>query len=134
MSRTQDLGESDHISSSIIKGGNRRTFILISITGLLKNNRWDEWVPASRLLKLNEENSAIQKSLQAQANPQTSSTSSSKHGKSHGGVSGSKDASTSRAGVRKDGTRGTKRGREEVTAFYLFFGSSLFITHVFTTG
>jgi hypothetical protein len=78
--------------------------------------RWDEWVPASRLLKMDETNCALQQSLKVQAKIQTSLASSSKHGKSHGagGASNSKEAISSRPGVRKDGTRGTKRGREDV--------------------
>lgn len=73
--------------------------------------RWDEWVPASRLLKYTEANLAVQKSLQV-ANP----------GNIHGGSTASKtqhkssgkDNISTRAISRKDGTRGTKRAREEV--------------------
>ena len=65
---------------------------------------------------MDETSCALQKSLKAQASIQTSLASSSKHGKSHGGGAAlnSKDAISSRVGVRKDGARGTKRGREEV--------------------
>jgi len=74
--------------------------------------RWDEWAPASRLLKLNEENVAVQKALQAQASAANASAASSSKHKSGGGH---KDGSASKAGasMRKDGGRGTKRGREE---------------------
>ncbi|PPQ90484.1 hypothetical protein CVT25_014767 [Psilocybe cyanescens] len=73
---------------------------------------WDEWVPASRLLKLTEANLAIQKNLQ-QANPGNihgGSTASKTQNKSAVGV---KDNISTRAVTRKDGTRGTKRAREE---------------------
>jgi len=73
--------------------------------------KWDEWVSPTRLLKYNEANITLQKGLQAQRlNPQGASTASTtKQGKaqaSSGAASGSR-------GVRKDGARGTKRGREE---------------------
>jgi mortality factor 4-like protein 1 len=84
------------------------------------NCRWDEWVPASRLLKLNEENVAVQKALQAQANAANASAASSSKHKSGGGH---KDGSSSKAGLsaRKDGSRGTKRGREEVGVMFSLF-------------
>jgi mortality factor 4-like protein 1 len=80
--------------------------------------RWDEWAPASRLLKLNEENVAVQKALQAQASAANASAASSSKHKSGGGH---KDGSASKAGasMRKDGGRGTKRGREEVCSITL---------------
>jgi mortality factor 4-like protein 1 len=88
--------------------------------------RWDEWVPALRLLKLNEGNIAMQKSLAAQANAQNAA-SSSKHGKVHGngasGGTGSKDAGSSRAGRKDGGTRGTKRAREEASTLVIYVGS-----------
>jgi mortality factor 4-like protein 1 len=74
---------------------------------------WDEWVPSTRLLKYNEQNIALQKSLQASALPHTghgggaSSSARAQHG------AGTKGPGT-RTGARKDGGRGTKRGREEV--------------------
>ncbi|KII84721.1 hypothetical protein PLICRDRAFT_57249 [Plicaturopsis crispa FD-325 SS-3] len=71
---------------------------------------WDEWVPASRLLKLNESNVAVQKGLQAAAASASASTSA--KGKA-AGASMKETGSSSRLGGRKDGTRGTKRGREE---------------------
>ncbi|KAH9475353.1 Chromatin modification-related protein EAF3 [Psilocybe cubensis] len=77
---------------------------------------WDEWVPSTRLLKLTEANLATQKSLQ-QANPGNihgGSTASKAQNKSAaGGGAGSKDNVSTRAVTRKDGTRGTKRAREE---------------------
>jgi len=73
---------------------------------------WDEWVPANRLLKMTETNVALQKSLQHTNVPSA-----------HGGVASAKinpkntgtnkDSVSTRAGARKDGTRGTKRGRED---------------------
>ena len=87
--------------------------------------RWDEWVPANRLLKMTETNIALQKSLQHTNVPSA-----------HGGAAsakinpknpGIKDIVSTRAGARKDGgTRGTKRGREDVRFFFLGFVSSLF--------
>ncbi|KAI0643206.1 MRG-domain-containing protein [Trametes meyenii] len=71
---------------------------------------WDEWVDASRLLKFNETNIALQKALQSQS--QAAHASSAKAAKAQAG--GGAGASGSRgAGGRKDGARGTKRGREE---------------------
>ncbi|KAF8152350.1 MRG-domain-containing protein [Crassisporium funariophilum] len=73
---------------------------------------WDEWVPANRLLKLSEANVALQKSLQQTntAGAQGGGTSSKAHPRAAGG---NKDNVSTRAGARKDGTRGTKRAREE---------------------
>ncbi|KAJ7119468.1 MRG-domain-containing protein [Mycena epipterygia] len=79
---------------------------------------WDEWVPAQRLLKDNEVNRALQKSLQKDA-PATAAAARS-HPKAS--TSASKDTGTgpsasanTRSGTRKEtGTRGTKRGRDEV--------------------
>jgi mortality factor 4-like protein 1 len=65
-------------------------------------SRWDEWVPSERILEMNESNITA------------SSSTSHKKGAT---ASGSKDT-TARTG-RKDGTRGTKRGREEVSLIYL---------------
>ena len=88
----------------------------------MKNSlhRWDEWVPASRLLKMTETNIALQKSLQHTNVPSA-----------HGGAAsakinpknaGIKDIVSTRAGARKDGgTRGTKRGREDVCFFWFCF-------------
>ncbi|KAG6853437.1 hypothetical protein C0991_004362, partial [Blastosporella zonata] len=71
---------------------------------------WDEWVPHSRLLKHNEQSLEIQKTLQrTNAVPATTGASSSR-----GPKAGIKDgAGGARGGARKDGTRGTKRGRDE---------------------
>jgi len=67
---------------------------------------------------LNEENVAVQKALQAQASAANASAASSSKHKSGGGH---KDGSASKAGAstRKDGGRGTKRGREEVSGVSL---------------
>ena len=84
--------------------------------------RWDEWVPASRLLKYTEANLALQKSLQQQSQAaqatQTGSASSKTHNKAAAGAN--KDSISTRAGARKDGTRGTKRAREEVSLLAIF--------------
>lgn len=81
---------------------------------------WDEWVPPPRLLKHNDTNIAIQKTLQSQANATNAAVNASnraaKSGPSgshreHHSVGGLGTGSTR---VRKDGARGTKRGREEV--------------------
>ncbi|KAG6811327.1 hypothetical protein H0H92_007991 [Tricholoma furcatifolium] len=71
---------------------------------------WDEWVPHNRLLKHNETNIELQKTLQrsnaASAAPGASS--------SRGPKPGTKDGpGAGRGGARKDGTRGTKRTRDE---------------------
>ncbi|CDO76905.1 hypothetical protein BN946_scf184594.g12 [Trametes cinnabarina] len=73
---------------------------------------WDEWVDASRLLKFNETNIQLQKALQAQsqaANAAHASSSKATRRRS------AKDSASGRGGLtgRKDGARGTKRGREE---------------------
>ncbi|KAF9473209.1 MRG-domain-containing protein [Pholiota conissans] len=75
---------------------------------------WDEWVPASRLLKLSEVNLALQKTLQATNAPGVhggGATASKAPNKAAAGAS--KETVSTRAGARKDGTRGTKRAREE---------------------
>ncbi|KAI0038222.1 MRG-domain-containing protein, partial [Auriscalpium vulgare] len=67
---------------------------------------WDEWVPPPRLLKFNEANIALQKSLhQTQAASTSASASASKTSTSAKG--------TGAAGRRKEGGRGTKRARDE---------------------
>ncbi|EIN12865.1 MRG-domain-containing protein [Punctularia strigosozonata HHB-11173 SS5] len=68
---------------------------------------WDEWVPPARLLKWEEKNIQLQKSLQQQSKAANASAASSTAKakaslKTEGG-----------RGVRKEGTRGTKRAREE---------------------
>lgn len=74
---------------------------------------WDEWVPESRLLRLTEQNLELQKSLQVvnAASGQSGSTASKAQSKSAPGVG--RDSVSTRAGTRKDGTRGTKRARED---------------------
>lgn len=81
-------------------------------------NRWDEWVDASRLLKFNETNIQLQKALQSQSQAaQAAHASSSKAGKAHATKDGTGAGGRAGAGGgRKDGGRGTKRGREEVSA------------------
>ncbi|TFK24452.1 MRG-domain-containing protein [Coprinopsis marcescibilis] len=76
---------------------------------------WDELVPVTRLLKMNQEGFRIQKEMQLNhiANPPAGNgSSSSTVTKGHKSSSAKDGASTSRAGVRKEG-RGTKRGRDE---------------------
>lgn len=72
-------------------------------------NRWDEWVPSNRLLKFNDANVAHQKSLQA-SQPGHGSASAAA-GKAH---KASAAGASARGVARKDGARGTKRGRDEV--------------------
>ncbi|KAF8621715.1 hypothetical protein AX15_007575 [Amanita polypyramis BW_CC] len=74
---------------------------------------WDEWVPLSRLLTYNEENINKQKTLQQTAAASGALGSSKTHTAHKGttGAGGREGAGT--RGSRKDGTRGTKRSREE---------------------
>lgn len=103
--------------------GWKQTHVVFLIKKVTTSNnfllyRWDEWVPANRLLKMTETNIALQKSLQHTNVPSA-----------HGGAAsakinpknaGIKDSVSTRAGARKDGgTRGTKRGREDVRFFFL---------------
>jgi len=77
---------------------------------------WDEWVPLSRLLTYNEENIAKQKALQQSAVASSAHASASKPHPVHKVVSstaGIKEGIAGTRGSRKDGTRGTKRAREE---------------------
>jgi mortality factor 4-like protein 1 len=68
---------------------------------------WDEWVPTVRLLKFNETNLALQKDLsRAQAAATSTSASASKTSTSARGPQAG-------GGRRKEGGRGTKRGRED---------------------
>lgn len=68
---------------------------------------WDEWVPMARLLKFNEGNLALQKDLsKAQAAATSTSASASKTSTSARGTQVG-------GGRRKEGGRGTKRGRED---------------------
>ena len=83
-------------------------------------DRWDEWVPESRLLKLTEQNLELQKTLQQAnvASGQGGSTASKAQSKSAPGAA--RDSVSTRAGTRKDGTRGTKRAREDVSVLFSF--------------
>ncbi|KAK7696372.1 hypothetical protein QCA50_001026 [Cerrena zonata] len=75
---------------------------------------WDEWVHPSRLLKLNETNIALQKNLQqANAAAVASSTGSASVAAKGGAAGGRHVAKDVGRSGRKDGARGTKRGREE---------------------
>lgn len=78
-------------------------------------NRWDEWVHPSRLLKLNETNLALQKSLQQANAAAAASSAGASNAANKTGATGSRHIAKDggRTG-RKDGARGTKRGREEV--------------------
>ncbi|KAH9167076.1 MRG-domain-containing protein, partial [Lactarius sanguifluus] len=68
---------------------------------------WDEWVPTARLLKFNEANLALQKDLaRAQAAATSTSASASK-------TSNAARGAQPGAGRRKEGGRGTKRGRDD---------------------
>lgn len=68
---------------------------------------WDEWVPTVRLLKFNEANLALQKDLsKAQVAATSASASASK-------TSTSARGAQTGGGRRKEGGRGTKRGRED---------------------
>jgi hypothetical protein len=109
------------ISSCTIRGGSRRGLSFVFVFDsfcYLTLDRWDEWVPITRLLKFNDTNVQLQKALMAQASAAASTSGSSSKGKAHGGGM-MKDGSSSRGGGlgRKDG-RGTKRGREEVRLFF----------------
>ncbi|KAF7329018.1 MRG-domain-containing protein [Mycena venus] len=77
---------------------------------------WDEWVPATRLLKDNEVNRLKQKELQKE-HP-TSASAARKEPKASAAASKEAAAATAsastRSGTRKEtGTRGTKRGRDD---------------------
>ncbi|TFK51497.1 MRG-domain-containing protein [Heliocybe sulcata] len=70
---------------------------------------WDEWVPASRLLKFNESSIQLQKQLKEQASAAQASGSAASKGKAVNKDGGRMTT----AGRKEGGTRGTKRGREE---------------------
>ncbi|KAM5530452.1 hypothetical protein V8D89_015892 [Ganoderma adspersum] len=75
---------------------------------------WDEWVDASRLLKFNETNIQLQKALQSQSQAAQAAHASSSKAKAHATKEGAGAGGRAGAvGGRKDGARGTKRGREE---------------------
>jgi mortality factor 4-like protein 1 len=69
--------------------------------------RWDEWVPESRVLEYNDTNLVLQKKLRKEASAATSAASKAPKGAKDGGGGSTR-------GTRKDGPRGTKRGRDEV--------------------
>lgn len=77
--------------------------------------RWDEWVHPARLLKLNDTNLALQKTLM-QANAAATASASGSAAAAKAGVKGHPVKDVGRTTTRKDGggTRGTKRNREEV--------------------
>jgi mortality factor 4-like protein 1 len=89
--------------------------------------RWDEWVPATRLLKDNEVNRILQKSLQkdapataaaARSHPKASTSTTKDTG------TGTSASANTRSGTRKEtGTRGTKRGRDDVCAIPYFLSA-----------
>ncbi|KAJ7645828.1 MRG-domain-containing protein [Mycena rosella] len=82
---------------------------------------WDEWVPATRLLKDNETSRALQKTLQKESPATASAAARNTHPKASaaGGANrdsgaGTSASATTRSGTRKEtGTRGTKRGRDD---------------------
>ena len=81
--------------------------LIFPTSALFLFHSWDEWVPTARLLKFNEGNLALQKDLsKAQAAATSTSASASKTATS---VRGTQVA----GGRRKEGGRGTKRGRED---------------------
>jgi len=92
----------------------RHSTMPLSMLKLTAWFRWDEWVPPDRLLKINDESLTLQKHLQG-----TNAAAAGGGGggsKTHKtGASGiNKDNANTRTAARKDGTRGTKRAREEV--------------------
>lgn len=75
---------------------------------------------ASRLLKFNETNIGLQKALQSQSQAaQAASASSSKAAKAQSGKDVAGASGRGGLGGRKDGARGTKRGRDEVCSALL---------------
>jgi hypothetical protein len=101
----------------------------ISFTSVTRNSRsspfdcgrWDEWVPENRLLKFNEENLELQKKLLLThaATSHGGSTSKASNKSTAGGGSASTRG-------RKEGTRGTKRAREDVRSFSILSLSRAF--------
>ncbi|KAK0444994.1 MRG-domain-containing protein [Desarmillaria tabescens] len=77
---------------------------------------WDEWVPLSRALKYTEENLAKQKALQKTNTPANQAAASKAKSSLYLHISAARDGAgttgPSRT-ARKDGTRGTKRGRDD---------------------
>lgn len=83
--------------------------------------RWDEWVPLNRLLAFNEENINKQKALQQSAAASGALSAAKTHAAQKGTTgAGTREGGAGTRGSRKDGTRGTKRGREEVIFFSRF--------------
>ncbi|EMD35829.1 hypothetical protein CERSUDRAFT_96052 [Gelatoporia subvermispora B] len=98
----------EHWDEATTKTGMLGTQYLVHYKGWKQT--WDEWVDATRLLKFNDTNIALQKALQAQS---SAAQASSAAGSSKGAAKGYAARETGR-GARKDGgTRGTKRGRDE---------------------
>ncbi|KAK7018594.1 MRG-domain-containing protein [Favolaschia claudopus] len=77
---------------------------------------WDEWVPATRLLKDNEVNRLKQKEVQREHGPSAAARAQPKASTSAAKdpAAGTSASVSTRTGTRKDtGTRGTKRGRDD---------------------
>ncbi len=116
MNRTQSWTLLGRISLCTTKGGSRRAFSpLVTPSSphvshpyfTVYFGSWDEWVPTARLLKHNEANLALQKDLsRAQAAVTLASASASK-------TSNAVRGTQSGGGRRKEGGRGTKRGRDD---------------------
>ena len=89
-------------------------------------SRWDEWVPSPRLLKFNETNLALQKSLQANAAGSVAAHSAAT--KVKGSTTGTRDMKSGVSSLmgRKEGGRGVKRQREEVRVLSLLFSIVMF--------
>ncbi|TDL20426.1 MRG-domain-containing protein [Rickenella mellea] len=71
---------------------------------------WDEWAPENRILKYNEENLALQKEIQATeaAHQSTKAAQAQKTA-----YTSAKSSTKGTGSGRKEGARGTKRGRDE---------------------
>jgi hypothetical protein len=80
----------------------------------------------NRLLTYNEENIHKQKTLQQSAAASGALGAVKTHATQKGASGpGTREAGAGTRGSRKDGTRGTKRGREEVIIFFAFLTSWL---------
>ncbi|KAG8746459.1 Esa1p-associated factor [Ceratobasidium sp. 414] len=98
----------DNPTGPHIKTGIAGTHYLVHYKGWKQS--WDEWVVPDRLLKWNDANIALQKTLMATSGATTSGAGGG-GSKAGGGTSGgSGGTTTGRAGTRKEGR---KRGREE---------------------
>ncbi|CAK5263592.1 unnamed protein product [Mycena citricolor] len=77
---------------------------------------WDEWVPAARLLKDNEQNRITQKSVQKEESAKTSSNRANQKSSTAGAakdiLSASVASASTRSARKETATRGTKRGRD----------------------